>query len=279
MADRKKRRGRVAPTMARSADRHRLYEASVQDTDAEVEFLDRTYRRLRKRSATTLREGFCGTAKLCLTWVESRQDRRAWGVDLHGPTLRWGEKNHLAGADRDARDRVELVQANVLDHASPAVDIAVGFNFSYWCFQTREALRAYFESACAGLAEDGVLFLDCYGGTEVPKADVEERIVELDGSEFTYRWVHDSFNPLTHNLRAHIEFELADGSTIPRAFRYDWRMWSLPEIRELLLEAGFRSVHVYWEDEDEDGDGNGRYRERRSADNEGIWWVYIAAVR
>ena len=37
-----------------------------------------------------------------------------------------------------------------------------------------------------------------------------------------------------------------------RAFTYDWRFWTLPEIRELMTEAGFRETRVYveaWDDE------------------------------
>lgn len=269
MARRKPGRLRPPPSLARVADRHALYEASVQDTPGEVAFLSRTFARLRGRPAMTLREGFCGTGRLCLTWVESDPRRRAWGVDLHAPTLRWGERHHLAGAGADAREHVRL----------PRVDIAVGFNFSYWCFKTRDALRAYFVAARSGLVADGLLVLDCYGGTEVPKADVDERRIELDDQTFLYRWVHDRFNPLTHELRAHIDFEFADGSELARAFSYDWRLWSLPELGELLREAGFSRVRVYWEGTDARGEGNGRYRERRQADNEGLWWVFIVAER
>jgi len=57
-------RHRIEP-LSEIADRHRLYELAVQDAGAEVAFVDRTFRRLRRRPAETLREDFCGTAAVC----------------------------------------------------------------------------------------------------------------------------------------------------------------------------------------------------------------------
>ena len=59
-------------------------------------------------------------------------------------------------------------------------------------------------------------------------------------------------------MLCHIHFSFPDGSKIKKAFTYDWRLWTLPEIRELLLEAGFQRATVYWEgtnEETEEGDG------------------------
>lgn len=54
-----------------------------------------------------------------------------------------------------------------------------------------------------------------------------------------------------------IHFHFPDGTRMRNAFRYTWRLWTLPEIRELLTEAGFRNVTVYWEGDDNKGSGNG----------------------
>jgi hypothetical protein len=74
-----------------------------------------------------------------------------------------------------------------------------------------------------------------------------------------------------------IHFEFEDGSKLRDAFTYSWRIWSLPELTELLHEAGFGTVRVWVEDEDEDGDGLGTYSEADELDNEGVWWIYISA--
>ena len=204
-------------------------------------------------------------------------------VDLDRETLDWGLERRIRPAGEDAESRITLRNANVLEPQPPLVDVAVGLNFSYWCFETRDSLRAYFEAARAGLGPEGVLFLDCYGGTEAPVHEVNEREVvdedEVvnDGEPFTYIWEQQDFNPLTAHLECRIHFEFEDGSRLDDAFTYSWRMWTLPELRELLLEAGFAAVRVWAEEEDEDGEGTGEFGEVEEFDNEGVWWVYISA--
>jgi hypothetical protein len=64
-----------------------------------------------------------------------------------------------------------------------------------------------------------------------------------------------------------------------RAFSYRWRLWTIPEIRELLDEAGFRKSEVYSESTDRrTGRGNGVFRVRESADSDPGWIGYIAAL-
>ena len=49
-----------------------------------------------------------------------------------------------------------------------------------------------------------------------------------------------------------------------KAFTYEWRLWTLPEIQEVLKEAGFSKVVVYWEGSDEDSEeGNGEWEVTR----------------
>lgn len=268
---------------ASTVDRHELYELSVQDPPTEVKFVSRTFKRLRGRPARSLREDFCGTAVFSLAWVRSHRERSAVGVDLDRDTLLWGLEQRIRPAGRDYESRLTLRNANVLEPVGPRVDVAVAYNFSYWCFTTRAELRAYFEAARAGLADDGVLFLDAYGGTEVPMADFNEREVDdptgkvTDGESFSYEWEQLEYNPLTAHMACAIHFSFADGSRLDRAFTYAWRVWTLPELCELLSEAGFARVRIWAEHEDEQGEGTGRYYEASELDNEGVWWVYLSA--
>jgi hypothetical protein len=176
-----------------------------------------------------------------------------------------------------------LRNANVLEPRPPLVDVAVAFNFSYWCFETRASLRGYFEAARAGLVADGVFYIDTYGGTEVPRHEVNEREVEDEdgtangGQPFTYVWEQIDYNPITAHMDCAIHFEFADGSRIDDAFTYSWRAWTLVELIELLHEAGFVRVRVWAEEENERGESTGRYREVKNLANEGVWWVYISA--
>ena len=68
----KKKRPKKSKLTARTADRHALYQESVQDTESEVTFLTRMYKKLRGRPALSLREDFCGTALLCAEWIKKK---------------------------------------------------------------------------------------------------------------------------------------------------------------------------------------------------------------
>src|SRR5450432_3159103 len=83
---------------AKTADKHDLYQRSVQDPDTEVFFINRFFRALRKRAPLTLREDFCGTALLCATWVKSLKGRTAQGIDFDKKVLAWGVSHNLAPA-------------------------------------------------------------------------------------------------------------------------------------------------------------------------------------
>ena len=72
--------GRVS--LARLADRHALYERSVQDCKSEVRFVTQTFKKLRGRKPLTVREDFGGTGKFCYEWVKGDPKRRAWTIDL-----------------------------------------------------------------------------------------------------------------------------------------------------------------------------------------------------
>ena len=95
---------------------------------------------------------------------------------------------------------------------------------------------------------------------------------------FTYIWEQASFNPIDSMMTCFIHFEFPDGSRLDQAFRYHWRLWTLPEIQELLREAGFSTVDVYWEGTDaETGEGDGHYRPATVGDADPGWVCYIVA--
>ena len=72
-------------------------------------------------------------------------------------------------------------------------------------------------------------------------------------------------------------FRFPDGSKIDRAFSYEWRLWSLPELTELLGEAGFSRSTVWWEGTGEDGEGNGEFSPESRGDADAGWVAYIVA--
>jgi hypothetical protein len=263
------------PTMADQADIHDLYERSVQGVEHEVEFTQTTFEHIRGRKAYRLREDFCGTASVSCQWVRQGERFQAIGVDIDPSVLHWGRRNRVSQLPAADRARVQLLESDVMTVATSPVDILVAFNFSYFIFDTRDKLRDYFKRAHTALVDDGVFFIDLFGG-----AQAQEEIKEKTKHKgFTYIWHQAKFHPVTNHIRCHIHFSFPDGSKIKRAFTYEWRLWSAPELREILLEGGFRSATVYWEGEDEDGEPNGEFKPNEKGEADPAWISYIVAER
>lgn len=260
-------------SVRRSRDRHELYEAAVQCPEADVIFFDRVYREWNGSLPRTLREDFCGTAAICAAWVRRRENNTAIGVDLHAPTLAVGQRRHIAPLGDDAA-RVSLLCQDVRAARAPKVDVIGALNFSYMVFRGRSELVDYFRGVRASLARHGVFVLDIFGGWDAQALKTETR----RRSGFTYVWDQAAFDPITHHTRFHIHFRFPDGSEMRRAFTYDWRLWTIPEVQEALAEAGFGRSTVYWEGTDQrTGRGNGVFRRTaRTASCPG-WIAYVAA--
>lgn len=262
--------------MADQADRHYLYQESVQDTAAELDFVEETWNSLRRRPPELLREDFCGTANTGCEWVRRDEGHYAIGVDLDPEVLDWGELNNAAQLDPEQQSRLQLICGDVIDTEVERADIVLAMNFSYYLFLTRAEMVDYFRSVHEGLVEDGIFFLDAYGGYDAPREIVEPRECE----DFTYVWEQASYNPIDGGMQCYIHFEFPDGSRMERAFSYYWRLWTLPEIREMLYEAGFTDVTIYWEGTDEEsGEGNGIYEPAEIGDADPGWVCYIVAQR
>lgn len=262
-------------TMADEADIHELYEMSVQNVEHEVEFIRNTFKTLRGREARSLREDFCGTASAACEWAKQNDDCYSIGVDIEPSVLAWGRENRLARLAPADQARVSLIESDVMVVETPPQDIVCAFNFSYWIFNTRDRMRQYFERVRASLKDDGVFFLDMFGGPE----SMEETREKTKHDGFTYVWEQALFHPVTHFMRCHIHFKFPDGSKIKRAFTYEWRLWTAPELIELLGEAGFGDVTVYWEGEDDDGEGNGVFSPEKKGEADYAWIAYIVAEK
>lgn len=266
-------------------DRLALYEASVQSPDYDLDFIERVYRRTRGRRPKRLREDFCGTAALACAWARRGRDHHALGLDLDAATLEWGRRWHLARMPRAAQARVRLLQRDVRSVTRPGADVVVAFNFSWWIFRERRELLRYFRAARASLEPGGMLIAHTYGGTACLEVQSERRrIAPSQGPDglrmpgFTYEWQQSYFNPVDHHVRCHIHFRFRDGTRMRRAFTYEWRMWMLPEVRELLLEAGFRTVDVWVEGWDHRRhQPSDVFRRRKRFENQLGWLAYIVA--
>lgn len=266
---------RTKTTQADRADKYKLYQHTVQEPSHEVEFFDEVYRQFNKRTPKVLREDFCGTFAVCCEWAK-KPGRTAIGYDLDPEPLDWGREHNLSKLTPGQQKRVQLHQDDVRKVAGRKADVLAAQNFSFWCFKTREEVRAYFEAARQNLAKDGLFVLDMMGGPECLEEDREDI---RDYGRFDYVWEQHRFDPISHEGTWFIHFRFKDGSKLERIFRYDWRLWTIPEVRELLAEAGFRSSDVYWEGTDKNGEGDGNWKKTSAAASDPAWIAYIVAQK
>lgn len=273
------------PKMADLADKYALYRMSVQDPEHEVEQFVRFYKDEFGRVPTRLREDFCAAAAVCCEWVKLGREHTAVGVDLDPETLAYCRKNYLPRLTATQQLRVSLRQQDVCTCDARA-EIIAAQNYSFFLFKKRAEVLRYFQQVHQSLMDEGIFILDMMGGGAMQDEDVSEsRQVARSTPEdklqppFRYVWEEKSFNPITHDVLFHIHFRFPDGSALEKAFTYDWRLWTLPEVRELLDEAGFSAVHVYWETEDKDGKPSGKYRRATRGKPDQAWLSYVVAVR
>ncbi len=266
---------RKRKTFAAKADKYDLYQQSVQEPECEVEFFDKAFEEQFGRTALLLREDFCGTAAVCCEWVKSQKDRRAIGVDLDPEPIDWCRNHTFSKLKSEQQDRITFILDDVRKQLDEKAEIISAQNFSFFLFTTRDELRGYFESARDNLADEGLLVLDMMGGSEVFLDDHSD-VTEKD--DFTYEWEQATFDPITHHCKFHIHFKFPDGSKLKKAFTYEWRLWTLPEVCELLREAGYSEVHVYWEGVDDDGEGDGVFTRATCGTADPAWVAYVIAV-
>ena len=256
------------------ANKHDLYQKAVQEPEADTEFMEKVFRDKFKHTPLVMREDFCGTGFLSATWVAEKKERRAIGYDLDPDTVKWGVENNLSDLDSDQRSRIELRIADVLDAPKEPVDIVCAMNFSWWIFKKRNQLLKYFRSVRSSLLDEGLFVLDMYGGSEAYEEMEEEREKE----DFSYIWDQEKVCGITDEVLCHISFHFPDGSKMKKAFTYDWRRYGMRETQEILIDAGFSSVEVYWEGTDEDGEGDGEFTLQTEAENSEAWIAYLVAI-
>lgn len=257
-------------------DKYDLYSKAVQSPETDVEFFRKTYRELRKKLPRILREDFCGTFALSCAWAQMSPRHLAIGVDFDPEPLEYGRRKfHMRRlTDRETK-RIDLHEMNVLTGKLPAADIAVAMNFSYFIFQQREQLKKYFGNVLKSLRHDGVFMLDIFGGQDCYSANEESTKL----SKFTYYWDQQGFDPVSNRANFYIHFKVKGQKKRERVFRYDWRMWSVPEIRDILTEVGFKRTHVFWEGTTRSGEGDGVFTRTEKGEECASWIAYVVAEK
>jgi SAM-dependent methyltransferase len=260
------------PKLSRD-EKYRLYLASVQNPAADIKFITKEYKSLYGKTPLTLREDFCGTGMMACEWVEQSDNHKAFGIDLDMEPLAYGVVNHYDALDADEQDRMKYINGNVMSNYDFKTDVVVAFNFSYYLFKKRADLLKYFTQVRKHLKKDGAFFIDLFGGIEA-RQELEESVKHKD---HTYYWDCSKYNPLTAECLYHIHFKTKDGVKHEKVFTYDWRMWDARELMDILEDAGFSKLHIYWEGVDKDGTGNGNFKKATKADNCESWVTYICA--
>ena len=235
--------------------KHDLYELCVQSPSHLVPF----FRAVHGGGPRVLGEDFAGTAALSHLWVDTTEAHRAIAVDLDTEAL----------AFRGEHPRVEKLTADVLVADHPADTLFVGnFSIGYW--HTRAELITYLTHARSRLNEGGVIICDTYGGeTAFTLGEVhrdhwipdDPRYAGHEGKRVRYTWEQRAADPITARVTDILHFRIEKAGVIEQemydAFTYEWRLWSIPELRDAMQEAGFRTSDVYAKTADAiDDEGN-----------------------
>jgi SAM-dependent methyltransferase len=255
-------------------EKYDYYERSVQSADSEVSFMYDEFQRHYGHKPFSLREDFCGTGAISCCWIQQDKRCEAFGIDLDPEPIEMGKKRHLSQLTKLQQVRMQYLQQNVLHAKTPPMDVICAFNFSYFIFRGRKELLQYFKSVRKSLKKQGIFYIDLFGGPESQKLVTDTKKV----GKLTYYWECQHFNPVTHECTFAIHFKDAKGKKHSNVFTYHWRLWTMPELRDLLNEAGFSKVVSYWEGDDDDGGGNGEFDPADDAENCDAWVSYIAAL-
>lgn len=222
-----------------SLDRHDLYELCVQSPVDLVGMISGIH----GGSPRVLGEDFAGTAALSHLWIDSHPKRRAIAIDLDAEALaRHGEHVRISKLTRDVH-RVSLASLD------PCDAIFVG-NFSIGYMHERHDLVKYLKRCAKRLKRRGVFVCDTYGGSSTfTTGHVQREHRTPDGRRVQYTWEQREADLITGLVTNAMHFQVdRDGDVelrIADAFIYHWRIWSIPELTDAMLEAGFQDVEIY----------------------------------
>lgn len=249
-----------------------LYESCVQNPELAVKLL----RGIHGDSPRILAEDFCGTAALSRAWVRAIENSRAIAADIDPAPLKRAKAEiaKLRGRSREkARGKslapsakaVRILRADVLTSVPLAklrADVLFVGNFSIGEIHDRATLVRYLARSRERLLKGGVFVCDIYSGESAFRVGTTQREhILADGTRVKYTWEQRTADPFTAQVENALHFRVFKGSELVRdlrdAFVYRWRLWSIPELRDAMFEAGFDRVDVYAQLPDaEDSEGN-----------------------
>lgn len=278
---------------------HRLdfYRWAVQHPPAELGFLLRAAQHHGLAEPLRIREDFAGGAELAATWVSLDPEHQALAVEVDLPTAQFARERH-AELLRQREGDLFILCEDVRRRTRPRVQAVLALNFSTLIFHDRSAMLGYFRTVRRSLVRGGVFVMDLFGGPGSVAPGTQSRRVAPPPDEadepadqpelfpaFTYQWEQRSYDVLSGRIDCRIHFELdgptdGPGEAIRDAFVYDWRLWSPPELLEMLTEVGLREP-TFWCDAYDEAAGvsDGRYRPMERMAPRQDWVAYLTAKR
>ena len=256
-------------------DKYLLYKQSVQSPEEDIKFFARVYRSIYKRPPRVFREDFCGTFLIGHHWVKAGGTNQAIVVDKSREPLDYGRRHHLPLMTAAERKRIQIVNKNVSAPNLPGAEIVSVSNFSYFSIRERKGLLEYFKNVRRQLMKKGLFIIDAFGGAACGEANEEE----VSHKGFKYYWDQADFNPITNRSRFFIHFKRRGEKKRERVFSYNWRMWGLPELKDILSEAGFSKTYIYWEFDPRNGGGSGVLRKSSAGDPCDTWLAYLVSLK
>lgn len=216
-------------------DKHDLYELCVQSPKDLIPLL----RAIHGDDPSVLGEDFAGTAAVSHLWVE-RDGCSAVAVDHEEEVLhRRGEHERITKHLLDVRK------------VNDPCDLLFVGNFSIGYLHTRAELIEYLTHARRRLEHThGVFVCDTYGGESAFTLGGVHRTHPMPGGKLCrYTWEQHSADPTTGMVTNLIHFRVERAGVIEfeleDAFIYHWRLWSIPELRDAMEDAGFAQTQVY----------------------------------
>ena len=269
-------------------DRYELYELCTQTPERDVLLL----RAMHGARPKVLGEDFAGTAALSRAWVRRVPAGSAIAVDRDPePLARVGEGRGASGVPNAQKaPKIHVRCADVLRERRK-VDLLVALNFSLCEWHDRRDLVRYLAHARRRLRPGGLFVADLYGGEGAfTPGELEESHRGPQGERVTYAFEQRTADALTGRVVDALHFKVRElprrgltrrrGRKVLRdAFVYDWRLWSVPELRDALVDAGFGQTAVYSRFEHA-VDARGRVHVRpisSSAELGGSFCVFVAA--
>lgn len=236
-------------------EKYNLYKLSVYNPGKiDIEGIKKLFIDLKTRNPSTFREDFCGVFDLSMEWVNSSVYHKATAIDLDNEPTEWSKGEHkYKQMSSNRQNRLTIINDDCrhVDIAPDSIDIAFAGNWSQQILKTRNDMIAYCKNVYDSLSEDGILMIDGITALGFPyEGEAESRVYKYNGCYYKYIFEQDPVDPFTHLGQCKIHF--IKDNKIATPFHYPWRSWMLPEMTDILKDAGFKAVRMFAYVDDDD---------------------------